>query len=553
MPDLVERLRDLAEGGVPRGSEAVWRAAQAQLEPLMEPASSMRSTGPRRRWMLGGVSVVIAAVLVAVVVAVDPSDHTQVSTPRIEAPPAAMTGRWRVVDKGASGLGVDAVPYSLVSTGRAFLVGGMRQSSAAPRGVASIWRSTDGLRWVPAVVPATTGLVSAVAVRGNEALAIGGSGVGVSSFVWHSSDDGRTWQVVVDRPDVFGRPVPVEGRPFVAGLLSARGGWVASGGGPDGHEAIWTSRDGRAWRQVLHTTTGGAATVVPGGGGGLFAYWSSVGWFSRNASQWSQPHALRVPGRLFLGDGSVAAGASLAAGHSQDQHGTPTPLLRSRDQGRSWVTDDSFLGRFPSAVITTIVTVGGLRVATGTSGTPNHPDAWISHDSRNWQPMPPTLYGDPGGVLNLAAGREHQVVMMSGAPELQRYYTYEPGARPTSPARPAQARLVECPLARQPLHGTPDGLPPAGQTDHDRVVMIAQSGQSAIRHRYPGVMRLSVQPRNGQVWQRQPNGQVVVVDAHDYLLEAQLNRPAACPRSPQTWNGVPLRFVVATRRSGHAR
>jgi hypothetical protein len=109
------------------------------------------------------------------------------------------------------------------------------------------------------------------------------------------------------------------------------------------------------------------------------------------------------------------------------------------------------------------------------------------------------------------------------------------------PPRPA---ALECPSARQPRTGSPDGLPMLGQTAQPRVEAIVKTQGARIRRRFRGIVRLTVEPRNGQVWQRQSSGVISTRDVPDYWIVAQLHRMTDCPARPSDWNGVPLRFVV---------
>ena len=428
MPELEERLERLARTGVPRGAATVWRAARAEVDrPTPAPLVGAHPRRPRPAWLVVTGALVVVALAVSLVVGLAGGRS---STPRIGAPvpppPGSIAaGDWTSVSKGAAGLGAGTVLSSLASNGGSLLVGGERETG--PRtGVPTIWWSGDGFHWAAAREPATSGSITAIATHGNEALAVGRlGGFGNSTFVWRSSDGGRSWSTAASAANTFGAPVPTEGRPDVAGLLFYRGSWIAYGGGSDGYEAIWTSRDGSTWTQVLKTTFAGAATVVPDTNRGLFAYWFTLGWFSSDGTHWAEPERLSIPDRLYLGDGSVAAGVSLAAGQSIDRYDVPTPLLRSGDQGRTWVEDPTFLRSFPTASVLTIVRAGTLWIATGTSGSPNHPDAWVSRDTHSWEALPPSLYVTTGGMPNLAAALKGRVVILAGAPALDRYYVYD--------------------------------------------------------------------------------------------------------------------------------
>ncbi len=424
MLELRERLRRLAERGTPRGAETVWRSAQELLEAPVE--AIVLADRPRRRrfWSVVASATVVVALVAGLLVSFRSGETKR---PRIATQEALPTGsitagRWTQVPKSAAGLGVGTVFDSLVSTGKSVLLGGGRPTGRFT-GIPLIWRSPDGLRWNEATTPTTTGFVSVVAAHGNIALAIGGTGAtGSSNFVWRSEDDGRSWRVVASAADLFGTPEPISERPAVLGLTYFRGIWIAYGAGGDGYEAIWTSADGTKWQQVLDTRAAGSATVVPDDKGGLFAYWVTLGWFSTDPTRWRQPEMLSVPGRLYLA--SVAPGAAVAIGENLDRTDVPKPLLRSSDGGHKWVEDRRFLQEFPNASTWSINRVGRLLVAAGTSGTPNHPDAWVSRDARGWQAMPDALHGATGGSLSLVAGLNGRIVMVGTPPELDRYYLF---------------------------------------------------------------------------------------------------------------------------------
>ena len=289
---------------------------------------------------------------------------------------------------------------ALVSNGDALLLAGARpRADDSTR--ATIWRSRDGLQWTETAHPSTTGSVTAVAVDGDTALATGNtSGSGESDFVWRSDDGGMSWTEVAKGKGVFGAPAPEMGRPNVSGLLRHDGWWVASGGRSDGYAAIWISRDGARWRQVLGPNVAGAASIVQGRAGSLLASWVTTAWFTRDVTRWGAPQAVTVPARSYLS--SVARGATTAVAEDLDRHGQPTPLLRSTDGGRTWVEDAHFLAMFADARVASINRAGGLWVGAGASGTtdasgaPSHVDAWISSDRETWTPLPAELYGGRG-------------------------------------------------------------------------------------------------------------------------------------------------------------
>ena len=336
---------------------------------------------------------------------------------------------WSLVPKAAAGLDADASFAALASNGDALLLAGERPTAGGSVR-AAIWRSTDGVQWTASAHPPTTGTVTAVAVDGETALATGGTGRGgESDFVWRSDDGGASWTEVAGGKGVFGAPASEMGRPNVTGLLRHDGWWVASGGRSDGYAAIWVSRDGARWRQVLGPNEAGSASVVPGRAGSLLASWGRIAWFTRDVTRWGAPQAVSVPGRSYVS--SVARGATTAVAENLDRHAQPTPLLRSTDGGRTWREDTNFLATFADARVASINRAGGLWVGAGASGTsdpsgaPNHVDVWISSDLETWTPLPNELYGGAGGILSLVAAVDGRVVVVGTAGELDRYYTID--------------------------------------------------------------------------------------------------------------------------------
>ena len=73
----------------------------------------------------------------------------------------------------------------------------------------------------------------------------------------------------------------------------------------------------------------------------------------------------------------------------------------------------------------TLTHTRGLWVGAGTAGTPNHPAAWVSTDLTNWQAMPASLDGTPGGTLSIIGALGTKIVLLGTAPELDRFYTLE--------------------------------------------------------------------------------------------------------------------------------
>jgi outer membrane protein assembly factor BamB len=111
------------------------------------------------------------------------------------------------------------------------------------------------------------------------------------------------------------------------------------------------------------------------------------------------------------------------------------------------------------------------------------------------------------------------------------------------PAAQVRNRLpVLCRAADPPRFAGTQELPRLGQTARSRVQRVLRADADKIRAEYPGVRRLEVQPRGGAVMDGALQDFV-----DDYWIVAQLRSTRDCPTSPQSWNGVPLRFIVTTR------
>lgn len=108
----------------------------------------------------------------------------------------------------------------------------------------------------------------------------------------------------------------------------------------------------------------------------------------------------------------------------------------------------------------------------------------------------------------------------------------------------------ECSRARAVRIGYPDGLPAFGETARARVERIVATDLAAIQKQYPGVIKLVAELRLGQVWDREPSGEIIIrMPDDDYWIVARLRDRRDCPSAPAFWNGVPLRFVVRPRSS----
>lgn len=427
MNDLETRLTDAMHELA--STTTVSTDARARIRSgVAAPAVALRP----RRWPVVTAVVATAAVVVGAVLitsgALDQQPERAVVTdrPRLGNLPVGSDsqGQWGSVPTASAGLGTGSWFNAVASSSRGFVLVGERAANGDR--VASVWRSSDGVHWRPTTTPRRAGVVNAVAMHGDDGVAVGGTGRGLSSFVWTTTDGGRTWQESAGGDDVFGAPASEMGRPFVAGVTFHAGRWVAYGAGSRGYTAVWVSRDGERWTQTLDDDAGGSGSVTVVAGtepGTLFAYGGgATTWTSPDGVDWERVSSELPTGAYLL---SVAPRATAALGDSFDVHGQPTPLLRSTDAGRTWTVDDSLLTAFPDAHGGAVTRAAGRWVVAGTSGVPNHPDAWISDDLRTWTALPERLHGAPGGVLSLVASSRGTVVLFGTAPELDRFYVLD--------------------------------------------------------------------------------------------------------------------------------
>lgn len=591
--------------------ERVRRAAAAARGsfdsiPLPDAGDVTRRVLRVRRARLGAAAVVLAAAVVVGVLTV-PGDgrapeRVVAGGPEEEAvPPAGSLSErgWISIPKSAAGLDGVTAFTALSSDGPAMLLAGAHQVGNGWE--PAIWRSEDGFKWVPSTVPGGGGELTALAADGETAVAIGtdGESNGMSTFVWRSDDGGRTWSVVASGSDLFGPAASEMGRPSASGLLRAKGYWIAYGGGSDGYEGIWVSRDGGEWEQVLASRSSGSVTVVETADGELLAYGVGagpsadeavtpttrpcstppggtcvtittrarvVGWSTSDPTSWGEAEALSVPDRFHLG--SVAPGAELAIGSNIDRHDVPTPLLRSDDNGRSWRADAAFLEQFPGAWAWTMSRAAGLWVAAGASGSPNHPDAWVSRDGAGWESLPVSLHGTPGGTLSLIGAAGDRVVLIGTAPELDRYYVYEPsyppavpstatttqtpvtGSRPTEMVAAIEAgvslhRVVMVDVATgdvvRVLHDVDTGLPGAeavAGTSSVAGVDLAPDGSSTL-------VDVCCEPAAGSTWE-------VLLDSGDAQRCCDLSEPAYAPDGERV-AGITMQWPVVLEGDGKGR
>jgi hypothetical protein len=498
----------------------------------------------RRRRNRQLFAVATVAVIAAITVPVLLLREDPARTVRVAPQPIEEVDGWAAIRKTTAGLDADASFSALSISGHSpysLLIAGYRQPT--------IWYSDNGLAWKPGEVPATTtGSVSAIATNGETALAIGTDGAGFGAgFVWQSEDAGRNWSVVANSDGLFGPAAAQMGRPFVSGLTDAFGMWIAWGGGSDGYAAVWTSSDGRQWQQVLDTKpgkpdtgVGGVNVVVDARNGHLLAYGGNVIWESSDGTTWGEPVIASVPKPFSLE--TIAPGDTLAFGENQLTHGQPTPLLRRADGQQTWFVDPTFLAQFPDARVRNVTRWDDLWIAAGTSGSPNHPDAWVSLDGITWRSMPASVYGSSDGAgtvdsswLSLAASVGGRVVLFGTTPELDRYYTID-ATKLTDQLRSAGTQDAGdrylCTFGIEEAQLSADGLPyfTGAVTERATVERALQESRSRLLADNPEVTDITVGPGFRRAWKGVNGGPYEIVYVHDYALLLHVKSDQDCPR-----------------------
>jgi hypothetical protein len=128
------------------------------------------------------------------------------------------------------------------------------------------------------------------------------------------------------------------------------------------------------------------------------------------------------------------------------------------------------------------------------------------------------------------------------------------GAPPTEQLRELALRQAElarpgstsCPVS-SPLTGSGDGLPHVGATTLAHVRQTMAQSEPTIRSDFGGVLFLTVEPRNGEVWTGTNGGAFTVHRVKDFWIVVHLEGSTFCPSAPaafHSYDGVPLHFVV---------
>ena len=95
--------------------------------------------------------------------------------------------------------------------------------------------------------------------------------------------------------------------------------------------------------------------------------------------------------------------------------------------------------------------------------------------------------------------------------------------------------VSDCPNTDQLLSGNPDGLPHVSSTQsRDEIEAWLGDGGNSM-----------VVPRNGEVWDRTADGNVVVTQVADYMIEVTIEKLSDCPGMPSSVNGIPIIYRIA--------
>ena len=209
----------------------------------------------------------------------------------------SRTGRdWELI-AGKEELGAGRIsqllstPVGLVAVGSTVNPDAWTGSGPPPEGDAAVWLSPDARSWtkVPTTDARASAVMNDVAWVGGNLLAIGMDATLEQNLVW-ISDGGREW-VRVPEPPVDGGSITQ--LTMVVGLpdrFAIAGNWRAEPAEEFGL-ALWTTRDGLAWRRIdaAHGRPGDeviAAIVVDDGGAAFLGASSNVASGRRVPGAW---------------------------------------------------------------------------------------------------------------------------------------------------------------------------------------------------------------------------------------------------------------------------
>ena len=303
---------------------------------------------------------------------------------------------------------------SVIHTSSGFVAWGPTEFGSA------VLTSPDGLGWarsdsdqakfdgmlIYAMAESAAGIV-AIGIHdsrfGPDQSAPAGSDIRGVAHVWRSTDGGAHWEVGPVNSGIDG---------LAEDVVGSQGGFVAVGSAKGGCDvAVWLSNDGFVWQRSL-ALTGAAGTCVKGevavspsigrvrvGSTGLVAFGSIPGvggafWTSADGVDWTlhpQPSMEGGPGVATLlgfaagGPGYIAVGTS----------GWPDAAVWTSIDGGTWLRvpdQTAFDGAFMAEVV---VLDDGRLVAVGQDATGQFA-SWTSDDGLSWRREQTSL--NPGGV-----------------------------------------------------------------------------------------------------------------------------------------------------------
>lgn len=264
------------------------------------------------------------------------------------------------------------------------------------RGVAHVWRSTDGgAHWeVGPLDSGIDGVVEDVVGYQGRFVAVGSAKGGCDVAVW-LSNDGFVWQRSLALTGAAGTCVKGEVMvsPSIARVLVGPTGLVAFGSIPGVGGAFWTSADGVDWTFHPQPSMGGGPGVATllgfaAGGPGYIAVGTS-GW--PDAAVWTSIDGgtwLRVPDQTAFDGAYMAEVVVLDDGRlvAVGQDATGQFASWTSDDGLSWRREQTSLnpGGVPAAgVLVTALATNGRRAVAVSGGSWDWTSPPISPDLRS--------------------------------------------------------------------------------------------------------------------------------------------------------------------------
>ncbi len=266
---------------------------------------------------------------------------------------------WEEVE--VSGFSGPADIAAIVETDGSLVAGGSYRSAADPSkggGVATIWRSGDGVSWAEVALPqaAEESYVADVAADGDRLVAVGSDGRG--GAVWTSDDAGASWQRSTD-PDL-------EGTYAISGAAAEDGVVVVTTtAGDSGEPGMLRSEDGgETWSPAAEPPVSESAegfAPVWAGGGRFFTVTSSY------LEAWAEPEVCYADLDRCLADSVVVL-------HASDDGDRWRPIDTTGIGSGENAEVDEVTGTDDGRVIAVQVRPGEVRLHTWPGGT-ELPDA----------------------------------------------------------------------------------------------------------------------------------------------------------------------------------